>query len=215
MSVTLTELISRVRVKADIEDSTHLTDSNITQFINNAIKSLYGTIIKTDEGYFVEDHTFSTTSDTQTYSLPSDFYTLLSVNAKINGSSIYRNVSKYNVGKRNRSSIFSSRFEYRLVGNNIKFVPTPQANTPILLEYTPKPTVLTSGSDTWSLEVFSEYIVTKAAISCLINEESDTLPLEKEFIQLKQDVIDLVYRDDAGPDSISDVLDNGFYDGEF
>jgi len=213
MAKTLTQLRLLAQQRADLENSSHISDSEWTSLINFAIEELYDIIVNTNEDYFLDTYTF-TTSGVASYDLPNDFYKLISVNAKIFNND-YKGISKYTHSQRNRSSISTNNFRYRLKADQIEFVPTPQNNIDCLLEYIPNPVVLEDEGDEWSLEQFNEYIITHAAIAALNKEESDTKQLERRLVKLEANVKSFVYRDDSEPDAISDIWNNSWDDGFF
>lgn len=225
MAYTLSQLRTRARQRADMENNNFISDSELTQYINDAIEELYDLIAKINPSYLQADtdYTFTTTSGTSEYALPSDFYKLLSVNAKVYGDQ-YRNIPRYNHGQRNHNALSSSYFRYKLKKTNkIEFVPTPEAGTNIKLEYVDNPPQLANNGDEWVLEQFSEFIVVRAAIDMLDKEESDSTHLKVKLYGpamngnggLYQRVKEFVHIDDAEPDSITDVLDNYIFDEWF
>ena len=92
MALTLSELRTRVREYADMENNPHLDDPKANNFINYAAEDLYDLIISIDPSYFVVDYPeFVTQSGVNSYSLPNNMYKLIAVNAKIFGNQLAKN----------------------------------------------------------------------------------------------------------------------------
>lgn len=63
---TLTQLIADVRDRTDTENSQHVTDAQITRYINQSIAALYALIVEQDENDFAAQCSFNTTAGAET-----------------------------------------------------------------------------------------------------------------------------------------------------
>lgn len=107
-----------------MENSQFVTDAEITRYLNESISEEYDLIIESaGQEFFLDTYTFSTVSNQDTYSLPSDFYILKGVDASLGGPDPLP-LKPYMFNERWNNSIFS-RFgwgrwgepRYRLMGN--------------------------------------------------------------------------------------------------
>ena len=73
--VSLSDLRTLVRQRADQENSQFVTDQELRQYINRSYCELYDLLIPNanSEDYFLNDSTVTLVSGTQTYDLPADF----------------------------------------------------------------------------------------------------------------------------------------------
>lgn len=214
MSITLLELRTRARQMADMEDSEFVTDSELNNYINFAAAELHDILVSTyGSEYFLESTTATTTNGQQAYDLPTNFYKLRGVDAKIN-SQDWINIRPFNFNERNRYEDFGawtlmgiSNVRYRIMGNSIRFTPTPDNNIEYRLWYVPKATVLSDDSDTLDdINQYSDFVIITAAMKMRAKEESEVTLLASErnriLERLKDDAQN---RDAAQPESISDI----------
>lgn len=221
MSITLAQLKTQARQRADLEDNDFVTDSELTGYINNSLAELYDLLIAAYDGdYYIESVDFTTTSGVENYALPNGtnysaakaIYKLKGVDAKIVGNSWF-SLKPFNFNERNRNSDYSwgllngPTVRYRMVGSNLRFNPAPNSAIQVRVWYVPVAPVLTADSDTFEdLNAWSEYVVIDAAIKCKIKEDLDfqALQLQKESIAKR--IREMAQNRDAGkPESISDV----------
>lgn len=212
MSITLTNLIAEARRRSDAESTQHVTDSEITNYLNSSIAELHDLLIgATDSEYRLTSTTFSTVAGTDSYALASDFYKLKGVDYQTS-STTYSSVRPFNFNERNRQKTLTYWLEqpdirYRLVGNNLTFTPVPDSVRTIRYWYVPVATKLVSGSDTLDdINQFSEYVVVDTAIKILAKEESDVSVLMAQKAELKRRIEVMAQnRDEGQPASISDI----------
>lgn len=213
MSTTLAALRTRVRFKANMENSQFCTDSEINQYINDAYQSLYDLLVGKFEDYYVTGpSSFTIATDANTYSLPATFYKLLGVDRSIGGSE-YFPLKQFSFRDRNLKRINSRRLglapnlEYRIFGDTLYIVPEDQAAGDYRIWYVPKAVLMSADSDTMEgVNGWEEMVVVDAAIKCLIKEESDTqaLMVEREIMRKRIDELAL-NRDVGESQQIQDV----------
>ena len=208
MGVSLTTLITRVRQRADMENTKFVTDTEITTFINASYKELYGILVQKFEDYNVTSSTF-TISSGNTSALPSDFFKLIGLDMSIGGR--YVPLRKFNFNERNRTGVGyrSARpiVTYRILGSNFYLAPESQALGSYKAWYVPTVTELSAGSDELSgVNGWEEYVVIDAAIKCLVKEESDITPLQLAKTAMLKRIEEEAQNRDAGtPERITDV----------
>lgn len=208
MSITLAELRSQARDRADMTNSNFVSDSELTAMINSSVAELHDIFIAGGESdYYLLSSTFSTVAGTETYALPTGFYKLRGVDV-LSGSE-WVSARPFNFNERNTSSFAASNvdFRYRMAGSNILLSPVPTNQVTVKLWYTPVATKLVADNDTLNdLNQFSEYVVVDAAIKMLLKEESDVSVLLATKADLRKRIENMVANRDAGqPEAISDI----------
>lgn len=205
---TLTSLITRVRLKSDMQlrsgqdEANHrLTDADATQFIQDANEEVYRLLAKHDPDSYTTSSTFSTTAGTYEYALPADYYKLRGVERR-EGPEHYVTVQRENWGNRNRRGL-----KYRVRGSNVRFMSDPGGNDTYRVWYIPTPQTLSSGSDEYSGTPESEaLVITKAARMILDRDETDSTHLQAEEARLEQEIMESAQDHDMEqPDTITDV----------
>ncbi|CAM6005210.1 unnamed protein product [Sphagnum balticum] len=241
--LSLGEIRKRAKQRADRVNSQFVTDEEWNFFINQALTELYDLLITVYEDYFeAPEITFTADGTTYLYPLPNGvlsftnsvtgqsivappFYKLLGVDLGLNNANnAYVTINKYNLVDRNRfvypntaSTIYGVfNLQYRLLGNNIRFIPTPTANQQIRLLYIPRLKTLLQDTDltTIGFSGWLQYVIIRAAKYALDKEESDTTKLDQEIQFLQKRIEETAINRDAGqPDKISDSRQTGFSDG--
>jgi hypothetical protein len=243
--LSLGEIRSRAQQRADRVNSQFVTTNEWNFFINQALFELYDLLVTAYEDYFAAVPIQFTTDGSQNlYDLPNGtltftnastgasgyaappFYKLLGVDLGINTvNNAFVTVRKFNFIDRNKflypnsaSTIYGVfNLQYRLLGNQIEFIPTPSANQPIRIWYIPRLTMLLQDTDTTTAGVsgWLQYVIVRAAKYALDKEESDTSKLDAELLFLKTRIEESAVNRDAGqPDTISDVRSaGGFWNG--
>ncbi len=236
--MSLAQLRLTVQQKADKVNSDFVTLPEYTTFINLAMYELYDLLITVYEDYYVADPVHFTVNGSQAnYPLPNGtltfqntananvvappFYKLLGVDLSLNSANnAYVTVDKFNFVSRNRfvypntaSTIYGVfNLQYRILGNQIRFIPTPSANQIIQLWYIPRLAQLLQETDLTTIGVsgWLDYVIVRAAKYVLDKEESDTTKLDQEIAFLRTRIEETAANRDAGrPDTISDVRQNG------
>ena len=167
--VNLTELRTLARQRADQENSQFVTDTEITRYLNNSWGELYNLIIENfNDDYYTTSNTFSLTSGTDTYDLPSDFYKSRGVDLVVTSTESVP-LRRYNWAQRTRNSVtvYARDYRYRIQKGSIVFTPSPSSNDSIKLWYIPSPkkllskttTAITRGSTTMWTTGSHEFVV--------------------------------------------------------
>jgi len=187
------------------------------QFVTNGTNQFY----PLPDGF-----TTFTNAFTQGSFIAPSFYKLLGVDLGLNAQSASLNngwvtINKFNfAADRNKffypntaSTLYGVfNLSYRLMGNQIEFIPAPSANQPIRLWYIPRMTMLLQDTDITSQSIsgWIEYVITDAAIKALQKEESDVSVLAAQKAFLIQRINSTSMNRDAGrPDTIADVRGAG------
>lgn len=227
--------------RADRVNSNFVTKPEWNKYINQAMYELYDLLITVYEDYYVATPVqFAVDGSTFLYALPNGsnsflnalslqsfiprpFYKLLGVDLALNNSAnAFVTVKKFNFADRNRfvypntaSTIYGVfNLQYRMMGSNIEFIPTPSAGQQIRLWYVPRLKELLADTDITDTGIsgWNEYVIVRAAKYALDKEESDTTKLDQQILFLKTRIEESASNRDAGmPDTVS--MTRNFYGG--
>lgn len=205
--------------RADRVNSNFVTKPEWNRYINQSYFELYDLLVDTYEDYYIAAPVTMVTTAAAQYDLSTimpDFYKLNGVDIGVaSGSSGYVTLKKFDFISRNRyvfpqiTSTYLGVFNlrYRIVGDTLMFIPTPQAGQQVRLWYTPRPQQLLKDSDILDgISGWTEYVIVDAAIRALQKEESDVSVLMAQKMALKQRIEEAAQNRDIGqPDTISDA----------
>lgn len=234
--MTLSQIRTSAKQRADRENSQFVTNSEWRTYINQAMFELYDLLVTVYEDYYVATPAqFTTNGSTYVYPLPNGsntfsnglnpnttftppaLYKLLGVDLALQtASNAYVTVNKFNFIDRNRfvypntaSSIYGVfNMQYRVMGSNIEFIPTPSGNQSIRIWYIPRLTELLQDTDitTTGISGWIEYVIVRAAKYALDKEESDSSKMDEQIAFLKARIEESAANRDAGaPDTISNT----------
>ncbi len=231
------QCLSQIRLaameRADRVNSNFVTLPEWNRYINASLTELYDMLVtQYGEEYFAAPSaSFLTAGNQSSYPLPNGvlntftdqdgnpfapaaFYKLIGVDLAVNANS-YIPIKKYMMLDRNQyayqnsnSSIYGyANMKYRIIGNEINFIPTPSSGQNIRLLYVPRMTMLLRDTDitTAGINGWIEYVITDAAIKALQKEESDVSVLAAQKLMLiKRIEASSMNRDAGQPDTITD-----------
>lgn len=235
--MALAQIRQRSQEKADRVNSNFVTKSEWNFYINQAMFELYDLLVTEYEDYYIAPipAQFTVNGSQFLYPLPNGvitfnngldqsqpafvappFYKLLGVDLALNNATNgYVTLNKFNFINRNQfvypntaSTIYGVfNMQYRIMGDNLEFIPTPSSGQQIRLWYIPRLEQLLSDNDitTTGISGWIQYVIVRAAKYALDKEESDTTKLDQELIFLKDRIEATAANRDAGrPDTISD-----------
>ena len=216
---TESDLRTRARRRADMENSTFVSDAEIQDYLNSSISELHDFMVKSYEDYFVSEQTYNAPIATGGANLPDDFYKALGVD--YNSGGITSTLRAYSFTERNVYNTPYAAIDrlaepmYKVEGSKIKLIPTNSQSGTITLFYVPLPTQFSTTVTEIETIIpgYEEYVVIATAIRMLMKEESDTRQLELEKNQLALRIIRaLSPRDTSGSFAIRDVRKGRFRD---
>lgn len=242
--MSLYELRLRSQQKADRVNSNFVATTEWNAFISLACYELYDLLITEYEDYYKAPNVRFTTNGSQyIYPLPNGsntftaddgstftpraLYKLLGVDLGLQtANNAFVTVNKYNLIDRNRyvypntaSTIYGVfNMQYRMMGSNIEFVPTPSGNQVMRLLYIPKLPPLIKDRDLTTIggSGWIQYVIVRAAMYALAKEESDISNLKEELIFLKDRIEASAMNRDAGQaDRVSDTAGSNGWGGRF
>lgn len=198
-TVTLAQLRQRIRKRSDIISTTgHWGDPDINDLINERYKALYDLLVQAYANYYATSTTFALTIGVNTYSLPNNFYKVISFD-RDNGNGTFTSIFPYLELERN-SSLYSS-------ANQI-----PNAN--VRIRYIPQAVTLVADGDTIDgVSGWESIIIDECAMIMKDSEETDTSFLERQ-VERERNRIQAIAaeRDVTMPSRITDVsvYDNAY-----
>jgi hypothetical protein len=231
---SLGEMRTSAQQRADRVNSNFVTTPEWNAYLNQAMYELYDLLITQYEDYFkAPPASFTVNGSAYVYPLPdgliafldnnnnsfvaAPLYKMLGMDLAVNtANNGYVNIPKYNFVDRNTfvypntaSTIYGVfNLRYRMMGQNVEFIPTPSGNQKIRIQYIPRIPKLLADTDltTTGISDWNEYIILKAAILALTKEESDTSKLETQLqYQIERIQDSSVNRDAGQPDTISNT----------
>jgi len=214
LNVTLLQLKTQSRQRADMENSQFISDAELTAYINNSAAELYDLLIGVYEDYKITSSTIAVTPNTDLYTLPADFYKLRGVDLVLDSLGNAVTLRPFNFSERNAylftptwNVVGLSYLRYHMLGDSIKFVPVPNTTQTVKLWYIPAITPLVADGDLLDgVNGFQEYIIVDAAIKMRVKEETDTTDLTFAKQALKARIEAMAAARDAGsPERVSDV----------
>lgn len=215
-TTTLAQLRTTARRRADMENSTFVSDAELNDYINDAGSELYDLLVTMYRQYFHQTTTVTLVANTEAYSLPTDIYKLLAVN-RLEGGVRYP-LEQFMLDElpdwevdRLYPVLTGEVLRYRILGNQIYFAPKPTAGGTIELHYVPQYTKLTGDPDVVNyafVNGWERFISIHAAIEMRSKEESPTDRLERNLAKVTQLITEAAANRDAGkPQRIRDITE--------
>jgi hypothetical protein len=204
-TVTLLTLRTRVRQRANLENTAFVTDAEIDGHLNNSISELYDLIVASDPSLVAavsNDYALSGSSVALATAAGASVYKLLGVDIKSgNGSTGYETVRKWTMSSRNNPNQRS----YRVVGSTLYVYPTAAAPATYRFWYVPLLTALSGDSATTEdYNGWLEYAVLDACIKVRGKEGTDASQFMAEKEAMRRRIMDMATRDQAEPETIQD-----------
>jgi hypothetical protein len=214
LNVTLADLRTAARQRADMENSLFCSDIEVNQLINANIRKIHRRIVKAyGNAYAGASTTITTVAGTEAYALPAAFMKLSSYGVWWVVGNEKRRISRYDPNRSNDQQPSEgwttwsydrrSNVQYDLFNKQIRFLPTPRAVHSVLVYYIPTPTTLAIDADVYDgIAGFEEAITWSVAADMLAKQESDAsyqlAMAEKEF----QDLLDYADPDQNEPPQV-------------
>lgn len=191
-SVTLAQLRTRVRQRADMVGSAFVSDAEVDGYLNASADELYDVLV----GKFVDQYVAEAALVTgvglpaplpldltgSTVALPSDFHKLLDVSLQMDGQwrTLKRYVWREATELRNASASLEDT-RYQLQGARLKLLPTPPEGLNLNVAYVPtRPQMVEDDDVLEGCNGWEEYVVVDAAVKCQDKEETDSSALRAD-----------------------------------
>lgn len=222
--VTLSTLITRVTQRANIEkfvaeSGALINNPEIRDYLNEAIQELYDILIEArGQEFYRKAYTFATNPNVSEYSLPPDFYELLSVDLFV-APNLVLTARPYMESERNAFRYWSGwvypmPLYYRILGSpqstgatlqpsRINFIPQPAAINTVVLNYYPRfrPFATDGTEDNFRFDGIAgweNFAVWKVVAFCLEKMEQNSEFAMARAAEIEQRIRDLAVDRDAG-----------------
>lgn len=229
--VKLSALCIRTLQTANLEGAgDFITPTELIDYVNGSIAEWVDEVRGTtwNGTYSRSKHTLTTTGSQQTYPLPPDFLTLLSVDVFVAGANApVISATAYQEEERNAFTNFPVMFGwgasnpifYQIQDGDISFIPVPQGAYSVRLNYVPAAPVLSDPDDSIdSINGWEEFIILDAAIKCLTKAgELDMIQELKDRRERQRQRIKALAprRDQQTAERVHAVVNRGFDDWDW
>lgn len=218
-SKTLAQIRTKIQLETDLQEEKFITDSELNDYIRDAIADVESNIHQLNEDYFLTKANIALTSGTSEYSLPSDIYA-----NKIRLIQYDDGATDYTIDRiRDLKEIpdIDSNDYYKYIltndgtnGFKIKLYPTSNetSSTNVTIWYIRKANELSSDSDTCDIpDEFYNYVYWRVKLAVYQKEGNPlTEEAQKMVLYLQQRMIETL--SDRIPDDDNKVLmDLSFY----
>jgi hypothetical protein len=201
--LTLLQLRTQAKRRADMEGSSFLADAEWTDLLNEAGSELHDIIIRADPGYFRTTTTINVVANTETYSLAAlspAFYKLIAIFWMDNGYRVpMRRFLLHDLDpdyfELDRTIADAGRPHlYDVLASDLLVAPKPTAAGSIQLWYTPQYVRKSADGDTFDYPIvngWEQFIVLVAAMKALIKEGSDISQMLVEKAALEARILNM------------------------
>jgi hypothetical protein len=201
-TITIAQLITDIRNRADMTDTSFVTDTELTGYIHSSATELYDIMVqKWGDDYFIKSASLTLTNGETEISLPSDFYKLKGIDL-VSGSQ-KQALRRFMFEERNKKGAL----RYRLMGDKVQFLDDDKyGDKSLLFWYVP---TYVNGSSLDGINGYEEYVVLDVMIKILSKEQSEDVPtlINQKMFQLKR-VEDAASNRDASQPSRVNITRN-------
>lgn len=206
---TLTDMLADIRQRTNQENSSFVTDAELTGYLNTALADVWTRLVlNAGQPFYRNQQDYSVTPSTPIQALPSDFWTMQEVTCTVGGETW--NLHPFMASE--HGALMSSNVYmpgiafYRIQGNNIEFRPATRAFTATIY-YSPVQPNLVNPSDTF--DGFAGYEMAAIYDVCatvLNKEESDPGFYTNQRDRIFQQIDKLsAHRDMSSPERVQEV----------
>ena len=230
--MTLGQIRLAAQQRADLVNSGFVSTVEWNSYITQSAFELYDLLVTAYQDYYLAPAAlFVTNGNNNAYPLPDGvtqflnpdntqftakpFYKMNGVDVGLsNNNNAWFTLQKFNWNDRNNfvypqlnSTILGVfNMQYRVMGSNIEFIPTPSANQYVRLWYIPRMTQPLADTDILDgISGWTEYVIIDAAIKAMQKEESDCTVLGIQKADMIKRIEDSAANRDA---SIADCITN-------
>jgi hypothetical protein len=219
---TLAEMRAEVRQRADIENSEHVSDTEINRYLNQSWARLWNKVTQLDPVTFMDMQHVVTSAGVQEYEL-FPFWRIADAGVlRMNAS--FREAVRMNRMRPEEMALFANEDGgpprvYRVYASDgsdqLQVFPAPDGVYQIRVHFIPPPQQLLEDTQSFDGRAgWEEYVVLDATIKCLLKEESDASAHASEREALWVDIMAAVRTPDiSSPDVVQDTA--GGFDEEW
>ena len=210
-SLSTSNLISKVRLLADIRGSNFVNDAEILTILTDTFQSLYNQILMANQGYFLKETESMSPVNSNLIMFPTDFYKLRMVERTDCEYPVYEK-TLYEVSGLDDPYYYTKEgfVAYVLFPDHIKLYPKDTvSNMTFKLYYARDPLSVTDDKMQVSWEKYMEY---KTAYIITVMQDNPRTALLNEALGLITHIKMLASERQTGPKTITDL--DGRYPGD-
>lgn len=205
---TVAELATKIRDRGDFNESPYITDAFLIDALDSAKAEVYDIVVSKFEDAYTTISGLSATAGDPDVSLPTNFYKLIGVDLDAGGGQ-FSTVHRWNLHERNLfdGTLGGSSYRYRLVGSELRLIPTPASDEDFRVWYVPISTRLTRMEDEVDgINGFEELMVAIAQRKCHVREGTSVTAIDAEIERQTRRIEIMAGGRDAGePESLQDI----------
>lgn len=172
---SLEDIVADIRSRTDTETPTpqsdHVTDAEIRRWVQQAYREMVDIIIDHGGEEAIDVLAISTTL-TSPFTLPVNFYRLVSVDASIDGHTRQLKRQAWRT-RHHRDGLTQTTPSFRLHGDAVQFFPSDSAPSSVTLWYIPSMSDVDLDTEVTSFNGWDEFIINAAALNVCAKEETD------------------------------------------
>jgi|CXWL01.1.fsa_nt_gi hypothetical protein len=213
---TLTNLLTDIRQRTNQENSTFVTDAELTEYLNQELAELWTKLVQgSGQPFYRSSQAYTVTGATTLQALPATFFEVQEVTATIAGiTGALAPFMASEHGWLQSSAVWGSMValppRYRIQASNIEFLPVQQSFTATLY-YSPTQPRLVASNDTFDgFAGFEIAAIYGACATVLAKEESDPTFYLGQRERIYSHITSLAsQRDASAPERVQDVTGGG------
>lgn len=181
---TLLQMRTSVRQRADMANTTFVTDAEINEYINQGIAEFWDELYQKRGDLLYSTTTFTTASGTESYALPATCFEVLKATIEVQNAT--QDLQHYELSQREVFQPYASfrgvPIVFRAVGGNVSLLPIANGAYSGTIYYVTTAPSLTSDNDTFDgIDGWEDFAIWKAVFECLAKEGTDTTAAEKRM----------------------------------
>lgn len=207
----ISELMTEIREKADIQNTEFVSDDELVRYINSAWRYANAKLTESYEDWNVSSYDFTTVSGTRDYALPADFVRLRKVfYVRDLGTSSEREFPLRRVNWQETDNYVrydNKPNRFMLRGSNIRLFPLVNAAHDYRIYYSAAPATVTALSTNIDFQYgIDRFIIWDAVVACKIKDDLDAAEAMAERNMALQDMIGAAEtRDASEPTYVQEV----------
>jgi len=150
-TTTLSQLITRIRERADMVGSSFVSDREVTHMINQSVADLHSLLVTLYESYYVKEAPDIALPAGNPSTVPADFYKLLGVDFTTGGATYTLKPFMFSERRAYATPFYANtalpNIFYQLQGDQIRFIPDDTVAGTIKLWYVPESSVFLDFSE--------------------------------------------------------------------
>lgn len=219
MGSTLSAIKSKIRTETEMEDTSYLTEAELTNYINDGIREAQRRILNLNEDYFLANTSIALVAGQDTLSLPADiFANKIRRLYYVNGSEYYKINRILDLDK---TLYISSNDDYSYVltntstgGVKIKIYPASRETSAsnVTIWYIRDAKVLSSASDQCDIPEFESLVEWYAKVKCYEKEgTADMIANAKERFEQEVYILESTLKNMVPSDDNEIILGDEIY----